>query len=83
MVFALAWLLTKALRISGAESLSVAGNIFLGQKEKDFFLVLINIVEETPARESHIPDQIQNTLHATQIRNRICFSLAFYVGIYF
>jgi CNT family concentrative nucleoside transporter len=33
VVFALAWLLTKALRISGAESLSVAGNIFLGQTE--------------------------------------------------
>ena len=29
----LAWLLTKVLKISGAESLSVAGNIFLGQTE--------------------------------------------------
>ncbi|MGA1772430.1 MAG: Na+ dependent nucleoside transporter N-terminal domain-containing protein, partial [Flavobacteriaceae bacterium] len=29
----LAWGLTKALKISGAESLSVAGNIFLGQTE--------------------------------------------------
>jgi len=29
----LAWLLTKSLGISGAESLSVAGNIFLGQTE--------------------------------------------------
>ncbi|WP_299214745.1 nucleoside transporter C-terminal domain-containing protein [uncultured Aquimarina sp.] len=29
----LAWVLTKLLRISGAESLSVAGNIFLGQTE--------------------------------------------------
>ncbi|WP_246615751.1 NupC/NupG family nucleoside CNT transporter [Aquimarina litoralis] len=29
----LAWILTKLLRISGAESLSVAGNIFLGQTE--------------------------------------------------
>ena len=29
----MAWLLTKALKISGAESLSVAGNIFLGQTE--------------------------------------------------
>ena len=27
------WLLTKLLKISGAESLSVAGNIFLGQTE--------------------------------------------------
>ena len=29
----MAWLLSKALKISGAESLSVAGNIFLGQTE--------------------------------------------------
>ncbi len=29
----MAWLLTKTLKISGAESLSVAGNIFLGQTE--------------------------------------------------
>jgi concentrative nucleoside transporter, CNT family len=29
----LAWLLTKAVRISGSESLTVAGNIFLGQLE--------------------------------------------------
>lgn len=33
IVGALAWALTKILRISGAESLSVAGNIFLGQTE--------------------------------------------------
>lgn len=33
VVKGLAWLLSKALRISGAESLSVAGNIFLGQTE--------------------------------------------------
>ncbi|WP_397364818.1 nucleoside transporter C-terminal domain-containing protein [Olleya sp. R77988] len=33
IVKAMAWLLTKALKISGAESLSVAGNIFLGQTE--------------------------------------------------
>ncbi|GAA0749622.1 NupC/NupG family nucleoside CNT transporter [Gaetbulibacter jejuensis] len=33
VVKAMAWLLSKALRISGAESLSVAGNIFLGQTE--------------------------------------------------
>jgi CNT family concentrative nucleoside transporter len=32
-VRALAWALTKLLNISGAESLSVAGNIFLGQTE--------------------------------------------------
>ncbi len=33
VVKTLAWLLTKTLGISGAESLSVAGNIFLGQTE--------------------------------------------------
>lgn len=33
VVKGLAWLLTKTLKISGAESLSVAGNIFLGQTE--------------------------------------------------
>lgn len=33
IVYALAWLMTKAMKLSGAESLSVAGNIFLGQTE--------------------------------------------------
>ena len=33
IVYGLAWLMTKAMRLSGAESLSVAGNIFLGQTE--------------------------------------------------
>ncbi|CAZ94934.1 MULTISPECIES: NupC/NupG family nucleoside CNT transporter [Zobellia] len=33
VVKALAWMLSKSLGISGAESLSVAGNIFLGQTE--------------------------------------------------
>ncbi len=33
VVKGLAWLLTKALGISGPESLSIAGNIFLGQTE--------------------------------------------------
>lgn len=33
VVKALAWLLSKSLNISGAESLSIAGNIFLGQTE--------------------------------------------------
>ena len=33
IVKVLAWLLSKTLKISGAESLSVAGNIFLGQTE--------------------------------------------------
>ena len=38
VVKALAWLLTKALGISGAESLSVAGNIFLGQTEEPLLI---------------------------------------------
>ncbi|WP_431111559.1 nucleoside recognition domain-containing protein, partial [Winogradskyella poriferorum] len=33
VVKGMAWLLSKTLGISGAESLSVAGNIFLGQTE--------------------------------------------------
>jgi len=33
IVLGLAWILTKIMHISGAESLSVAGNIFLGQTE--------------------------------------------------
>jgi CNT family concentrative nucleoside transporter len=33
IVWALAWVFTKLLKLSGAESLSVAGNIFLGQTE--------------------------------------------------
>ncbi len=38
IVRALAWVFTKALRISGAESLSVAGNIFLGQTESPLLI---------------------------------------------
>lgn len=33
IVFGLAWVMTKFMKLSGAESLSVAGNIFLGQTE--------------------------------------------------
>lgn len=33
VVWALAWVMSKTMRISGAESLSAAGNIFLGQTE--------------------------------------------------
>jgi len=33
IVYGLAWIMTKTLKISGSESLSVAGNIFLGQTE--------------------------------------------------
>ena len=38
VVKALAWLLSKALGVSGAESLSVAGNIFLGQTESPLLI---------------------------------------------
>ena len=38
VVWALAWLFTRALRISGAEALSVAGNIFLGQTESPLMI---------------------------------------------
>lgn len=33
IVFGFAWVMTKSMRLSGAESLSAAGNIFLGQTE--------------------------------------------------
>lgn len=33
IVFGFAWVMTKTMRLSGAESLSAAGNIFLGQTE--------------------------------------------------
>lgn len=38
IVWGLAWLMTKVLKISGAESLSVAGNIFLGQTESPLMI---------------------------------------------
>jgi CNT family concentrative nucleoside transporter len=38
VVWVLAWLMTKAMRLSGAESLSVAGNIFLGQTESPLMI---------------------------------------------
>jgi CNT family concentrative nucleoside transporter len=38
VVYVLAIFLTKALRLSGAESLSVAGNIFLGQTESPLMI---------------------------------------------
>lgn len=38
IVKALAWLLSKSLGISGAESLSIAGNIFLGQTESPLLI---------------------------------------------
>ena len=38
VVYWMAWALSKALRLSGAESLSVAGNIFLGQTESPFMI---------------------------------------------
>ena len=38
VVWVLAWFMTKAFRLSGAESLSVAGNIFLGQTESPLMI---------------------------------------------
>lgn len=38
IVWALAWVFTRALKISGAEALSVAGNIFLGQTESPLMI---------------------------------------------
>ncbi len=38
VVWGLAWLMTKALKLSGAESLAVAGNIFLGQTESPLMI---------------------------------------------
>ncbi len=38
IVYGLAWAMTKALKLSGAESLSVAGNIFLGQTESPLMI---------------------------------------------
>ena len=38
VVYAMAWVMTKLLRLSGAESLSVAGNIFLGQTESPLMI---------------------------------------------
>ncbi len=38
IVHLLAWLLSRALQLSGAESLSVAGNIFLGQTESPLMI---------------------------------------------
>lgn len=38
VVWVLAWAMTKAFKLSGAESLSVAGNIFLGQTESPLMI---------------------------------------------
>ncbi len=38
IVYALAWVMTKLMGLSGAESLSVAGNIFLGQTESPLMI---------------------------------------------
>ncbi len=38
VVWGLAWVMTKAFHLSGAESLSVAGNIFLGQTESPLMI---------------------------------------------
>lgn len=38
VVYAFAWLMSKTMRMSGAESLSAAGNIFLGQTESPLLI---------------------------------------------
>lgn len=38
IVYGLAWVMTKFMKLSGAESLSVAGNIFLGQTESPLMI---------------------------------------------
>lgn len=38
VVWVLAWMMTKIMKLSGAESLSVAGNIFLGQTESPLLI---------------------------------------------
>lgn len=38
VVYGLAWLMKKAMKLSGAESLSAAGNIFLGQTESPLLI---------------------------------------------
>jgi len=38
IVFALAWVMKKVMRLSGAESLAAAGNIFLGQTESPLLI---------------------------------------------
>lgn len=38
VVYGMAWVMTKLMRLSGAESLSVAGNIFLGQTESPLMI---------------------------------------------
>lgn len=38
IVYGLAWVMTRIMKLSGAESLSVAGNIFLGQTESPLMI---------------------------------------------
>lgn len=38
IVYVLAWFMKKAMKLSGAESLAAAGNIFLGQTESPFLI---------------------------------------------
>ncbi len=38
IVYGMAWVMTKLMKLSGAESLSVAGNIFLGQTESPLMI---------------------------------------------
>lgn len=38
IVFAIAWVMSKTMRLSGAESLAAAGNVFLGQTESPLLI---------------------------------------------
>lgn len=38
VVYAMAWIMSKTMKLSGAESLAVAGNIFLGQTESPLMI---------------------------------------------
>ncbi len=48
IVYGMAWIMTKAMRLSGAESLSAAGNVFMGQTEAPL-LVKPFIAKMTPS----------------------------------
>ncbi|MFT6940821.1 MAG: CNT family concentrative nucleoside transporter, partial [Cyclobacteriaceae bacterium] len=49
IVFGFAWIMAKTMRLSGAESLSAAGNIFLGQTEAP--LLVKPFIEKMTASE--------------------------------
>lgn len=51
IVYAFAWIMAKSMRLSGAESLSAAGNIFLGQTEAP--LLVKPFIGEMTSSELH------------------------------